>query len=249
MTTPRPSPSCSAFNEAHPELEGPWDSAVFEDAEATNGRDAECADLRASVTPPIQAAIDQVMADNDLDAIIALTNGPAWITNFDQEGGDFAATDGFANFVGSSTAAAASGYADITVPAGFHGPLPIGITFIGGAWDEPQLIGFAFDFEQATQVRVPPDFIPTIGDDALELARPSGNPLRTRRSRRRSSPAEAAPGGCRRCGSSGRIPQDTGIRFSGSTNGIGTTFAARFPHSVSTVSLLPGSAIAVGTQQ
>ena len=159
-----------AFNEAHPELEGPWDSAVFEDAEATNGRDAECADLRASVTPPIQAAIDQVMADNDLDAIIALTNGPAWITNFDPEGGDFAATDGFANFVGSSTAAAASGYADITVPAGFHGPLPIGITFIGGAWDEPQLIGFAFDFEQATQVRVPPDFIPTIGDDPLGVS-------------------------------------------------------------------------------
>jgi amidase len=159
-----------AFNEAHPELEGPWDSAVFEDAEATNGRDAECADLRASVTPPIQDAIDQVMADNDLDAIIALTNGPAWITNFDPEGGDFAATDGFANFVGSSTAAAASGYADITVPAGFHGPLPIGITFIGGAWDEPELIGFAFDFEQATQVRVPPDFIPTIGDDPLGVS-------------------------------------------------------------------------------
>ena len=122
------------------------------------------------MTPPIQAAIDQVMADNDLDAIIALTNGPAWITNFDPEGGDFAATDGFANFVGSSTAAAASGYADITVPAGFHGPLPIGITFIGGAWDEPQLIGFAFDFEQATQVRVPPDFIPTIGDDPLGVS-------------------------------------------------------------------------------
>ena len=139
-------------------------------AEATGGRDADCAALRASVTPPIQDAIDQVMADNDLDAIIALTNGPAWITNSDPEGGDTAATDGFANFVGSSTAAAASGYADITVPAGFHGPLPIGITFIGGAWDEPALIGFAFDFEQATQVRVPPDFIPTIGDDPLGVS-------------------------------------------------------------------------------
>ena len=45
--------------------------------------------------------------------------------------------------------------------------LPIGITFIGGAWDEPELIGLAYDFEQATQVRVPPTFIPTIGDDPL----------------------------------------------------------------------------------
>jgi amidase len=156
-----------AFNEAHPDLEGPWDSAIFEAGVATNGRDAACAALRASVTPPVQAAVDKVMADNNLDAIIALTNGPAWVTSDDPEGGDFAATDGFANFVGSSSAAAASGYADITVPAGYHGVLPIGITFIGGRWAEPDLIGLAYDFEQATQIRVPPTFIPTIGDDPL----------------------------------------------------------------------------------
>ena len=156
-----------AFNEAHPDLEGPWDSFLFELGVATNGRDAACAALRAGVTPPVQDEIDEVMADNDLDAIIALTNGPAWVTNDDPEGGDFAATDGFANFVGSSSAAAVSGYADITVPAGYHGVLPIGITFIGGQWAEPDLIGLAYDFEQATQVRVPPTFIPTIGDDPL----------------------------------------------------------------------------------
>ena len=156
-----------AFHDDHPELEGPWDSQLFIWAEETGGRDDVCADLRATVTPPIQDEIDQVMADNDLDAIIALTNGPAWITNDDPEGGDTAATDGFANFVGSSTAAAASGYADITVNAANHGVLPIGITFIGGRWDEPDLIGYAYDFEQATHARVPPTFIPTIGDDPL----------------------------------------------------------------------------------
>jgi len=158
------------FNNAHPDLEGPWDSFLWDLALETGGRDQDCADLRATVTPVIQDEIDQLMADNDLDAIIALTNGPAWVTNSDPEGGDTAATDGFANFVGSSTAAAASGYADITVPAGNHGVLPIGITFIGQAWDEPALIGYAYDFEQATHARVPPTFIPTIGDDPL------GNP-------------------------------------------------------------------------
>lgn len=45
------------------------------------------------------------------------------------------------------------------------------------------------------------------------------------------------------------VRQDTGIFFSGSTNGIGTTFAFRFPHSVSTVSVVPLAASAVGTQQ
>ena len=57
-----------------------------------------------------------------------------------------------------------SGYADITVPAAYIEGLPIGITFIGGRWAEPELLGLAYDYEQATQVRVPPQFIPTIGD-------------------------------------------------------------------------------------
>jgi amidase len=152
-----------AFNQAHPQLEGPWNDVVFELAEATNGRDAACAVIRAGVTPPVQAEIDQLMAENDLDAIIALTNGPAWPTNDNPNEGDL---DGhFEYFVGSSSAAAVSGYADITVPAGYVAGLPMGITFIGGRWDEPELLGLAYDYEQATQVRVPPQFIPTIGDD------------------------------------------------------------------------------------
>jgi amidase len=176
-----------AFNEAHPELEGPWNNAIFEAANATNGRDEACAKIRADVTPPVQAVIDALLGPpNNLDAIIALTNGPAWPINSNPEEGDL---DGhFEYFVGSSTAAAVSGYADITVPAGFiFGPkhdrdhdgkrgkhrhrdrhaarLPIGVTFIGGRWSEPKLIGYAYDFEQATEIRVPPRFIETIGDD------------------------------------------------------------------------------------
>jgi amidase len=151
-----------AFDKAHPDLEGPWNDAVFEAAQATNGRDAACAQLRQATTPPVQAAIDKLMADNHLDAIIALTNGPAWPTNDDPTLGDL--NGHFEYFVGSSTAAAVAGYPDITVPAGYDAGLPMGITFIGGRWDEPKLLGFAYDFEQATHVRVPPKFIPTIGD-------------------------------------------------------------------------------------
>jgi amidase len=151
------------FNQEHPELEGPWNDLVFELAEETNGRDAECADIRADVTPPVQEAIDELMAENDLDAIVALTNGPAWPTNDNPNEGDLDGRFG-EFFVGSSGAAAVSGYADITVPAAYIERLPIGITFIGGRWAEPELLGLAYDFEQATEVRVPPTFIPTIGD-------------------------------------------------------------------------------------
>jgi amidase len=151
-----------AFDAANPNLEGPWNDAIFEAAEETDGRDAACAELRAATTPPVQEAIDQLMAESHLDAIIALTNGPAWPTNSNPDEGDL---DGhFEYFVGSSSAAAVSGYADITVPAGYDEGLPLGITFVGGRWAEPELLGLAYDYEQATQVRVPPTFIPTIGD-------------------------------------------------------------------------------------
>jgi len=102
------------------------------------------------------------MADNDLDAIVALTNGPAWPTNSDPDLGDL--NGHFEYFVGSSGASAVAGYGTITVPAAYTSGLPVGISFIGGRWSEPQLIGFAYDFEQATHVRVPPTFIASIGD-------------------------------------------------------------------------------------
>jgi amidase len=159
---PRTLADLIAFDAAHPNLEGPWNDAVFEAAEQTNGRDADCAALRAQTTPPLQAAIDGLMAANRLDAIIALTNGPAWPTNDDPNAGDL--NGHFEYFVGSSTAGAASGYPDITVPAGYDAGLPIGISFFGGRWSEPKLLGLAYDYEQATHVRVPPQFIPTIGD-------------------------------------------------------------------------------------
>jgi amidase len=151
-----------AFDQAHPELEGPWNDAVFEAAQATNGRDDDCAALRQATTPPVQQSIDSLMTANHLDAIIALTNGPAWPTNDDPNQGDL--NGHFELFVGSSTAAAVSGYPDITVPAGYDAGLPIGITFIGRRWSEPTLLGLAYGYEQATHIRVPPQFIPTIGD-------------------------------------------------------------------------------------
>ena len=174
-----------AFDAAHQNLEGPWNDAVFQAADTTNGRDAGCAALRQATTPPVQAAIDQLMAANHLDAIIALTNGPAWPTNGDPNLGDL--NGHFELFVGSSTAAAVSGYPDITVPAGYDAGLPLGITFIGRRWTEPTLLGLAYDYEQATHVRVPPQFIPTIGD-ALFPGVP--NPLSLMRAQR----PQATPG-------------------------------------------------------
>jgi amidase len=151
-----------AFDQAHPNLEGPWNDVIFQLADATNGRDAHCAQLRAATTPPVQASINQLMTTNHLDAIIGLTNNPAWPNNADPNQGDL--NGDFDYFISSSAAGAVAGYPDITVPAGHDAGLPMGVTFIGRQWDEPKLIGLAYDYEQATHIRVPPQFIPTIGN-------------------------------------------------------------------------------------
>jgi amidase len=97
--------------------------------------------------------IDAVMDQNQLDAIVAPTGSPAWLS--DLANGDH--TPG-----GSSNAAAVAGYPDITVPAGFVFGLPIGISFFGRAWSEPTLLKIAFGFEQTTQIRKAPQFLTTI---------------------------------------------------------------------------------------
>jgi len=97
--------------------------------------------------------IDAIMDQFQLDALVAPTGGPAWIT-------DLVDGDHFAG--GSSSAAAVAGYPNINVPAGFFFGLPVGISFFGRAWSEPTLIKLAYSFEQATKFRKPPQFLPSV---------------------------------------------------------------------------------------
>ena len=119
--------------EARPGLEG----REYREALANNHRLARA------------EGIDRVLAEHTLDALVAPSGSPAWLTDFIR--GDFSGG-------GFSQPAAVAGYPHVTVPAGFVHGLPCNISFVGGAWSESRLIALAYAFEQATKHRRAPRY-------------------------------------------------------------------------------------------
>ena len=115
---------------------------LFEQAAATSGdlADPDYQAARSAANRLACDAIDGALAQHRLDAIVALTASPAWLT--DHVLGDH-------HVFGTSTPAAVSGYPAISVMAGLVSGLPVGLTFIGPPWSEPALIALAHAFEQA----------------------------------------------------------------------------------------------------
>jgi len=98
--------------------------------------------------------IDAALKKHKLDALIVPSGGPAWM--IDLANGDSHNWD-----MESTSPAAVAGYPHITVPAGYVFGLPVGISFFSTAWQEAKLIQFAYAFEQATQYRRQPRYLPT----------------------------------------------------------------------------------------
>jgi amidase len=98
--------------------------------------------------------IDATVAKYKLDAIVAPTQGPAWLIDL---------VNGDAGGGGSFTApAAVAGYPHVTVPMGQVRGLPVGVSFVGRAWSEATLLKLAFAFEQAAPARRKPTFDETV---------------------------------------------------------------------------------------
>ncbi|WP_375434106.1 amidase [uncultured Hymenobacter sp.] len=96
--------------------------------------------------------LDAVLSKNKLDAIVGITTGPARVIdliNGDAGGGP-----------GSSSPAAMAGYPHITVPMGTVNGLPVGLSFVGGAYTEGPLLTVAYAYEQASKKRIAPQFQP-----------------------------------------------------------------------------------------
>lgn len=98
--------------------------------------------------------IDEIMIKNKLDAICGTSIGPA--NCIDLINGDYDTGFYFC------PPAAMAGYPHITVPMGNLHELPLGFSFIAGAYKESELLAMAYSYEQASKKRGAPKFLKTL---------------------------------------------------------------------------------------
>jgi len=138
-----------AFNAAEPRETVLFGQDLFERAQATGGlTDPAYVEARAK---SLQAAgpdgIDRMMAEHRVVALIAPTTSRAW-TNDPKDDDDMQGS--------ASRLAAVAGYPHLTVPMGFDRGLPVGLSFIGGKWDDARILSLGHAYEQATKERRAP---------------------------------------------------------------------------------------------
>ena len=129
---------------------------ILEMSEKLGGLDSkEYLEALAKYHPIIQKYMDNLLKDNKLDAICGPATGAAWCN-------DLVNGDSWSGY-GAYGPAAMAGYPSVTIPMGAINGLPIGLSFMGKAWDEGNLIGLGYAFEQATKGRTVPKFLKNLG--------------------------------------------------------------------------------------
>lgn len=101
----------------------------------------------------IRKFLDDLMQKNQLNALCGPAAGASWCV-------DLVNGDAFSGY-GAYGPAAMAGYPSISVPMGNVNELPVGLSFISKAWDEPNLIAIGYAYEQASKKRIQPSFKPT----------------------------------------------------------------------------------------
>ncbi|HWK06971.1 MAG TPA: amidase [Puia sp.] len=149
--TPKSLMDIIAFNKRNEAKAMPFfKQETLESSDKKSGLDSKEYKDALKKTTGARKVIDDLMAQYKLDAISAVTNGVACC--IDLIDGDYDTGFSF------SSPAAMAGYPHITVPMGAVMGLPVGFSFIAGAYQEGPLLSLAYGFEQAGAKRVAPGF-------------------------------------------------------------------------------------------
>ena len=144
-----------AFNRAEPRETALFGQDIMIDT--LNAPDLSDADRRTYREKARQLAgpegIDRLLTQNNLVALVAMTNGPSTLADPVNGGGGFGTPSGLP---------AAAGYPHLTVPAGQVSGLPIGVSFMGTAWSEAKLLSLGYAFEKTTGTLPGPSFTTTL---------------------------------------------------------------------------------------
>ena len=144
-----------AFNKANEANAMPYfKQELFEKSQAKG--DLKSADYQEALKKivRVESSLNQIFDDQKLDALCGPATGAPW--SIDPVNGDF--WTGY----GGYGPAAISGFPSITLPMGLLNELPVGISFLGKAYSEPQLISMAYSYEQVSKNRTAPKFLKTV---------------------------------------------------------------------------------------
>ncbi|WP_428331806.1 amidase [Novosphingobium sp.] len=143
-----------AFDTAHADTELRWfGQDTFEQAQAATDAAAYKAARANSLRLAGKDGIDHLLAANHVALLIAPTAGPAW--PIDLVSGDHGVE------AGAGSLPAIAGYPHLTVPMGAIEGMPVGLSFIGTAWDDARVLAAGAAYEAARTVPVAkPTFAP-----------------------------------------------------------------------------------------
>ena len=149
------------FNQATPRELALFDQDIFEKSLASSAIDSDeyKRALRLIRDTAGENGIDALLSKHNVDVLVAPSNSPSFL--IDGVYGDHSPV----GFIGIGYLAAIAGYPHLTVPAGQVKDLPVGISFIGGKWQDKKVLEIGSIFEAKHGFFIKPGLLPTRFDN------------------------------------------------------------------------------------
>ncbi len=148
------------FNNENAEIEQAiFDQSLFDLAQSKGPlSDQEYITARDNVQRATgEFGIDKLMADYNVDLLVS-PSGPV-SPRVDPINGDV-----WPNWAGAGYLAAVAGYPHLSIPMGEVHGVPVGVSFISGAGQDAEILSYGYDYEQASQMRIEPQYLRSAED-------------------------------------------------------------------------------------